>query len=84
MNRDNKLIGRMSQLGHTRSHTAHIVEGVTHHIDKAHRVAAQDSVPSHVIIPRDAKVSQVEEEGRVTGVWVDAKVFVSLSKAKGL
>lgn len=48
-------------------------------VDQAHRMVAQESVPSHVIVPTGAVISQVVKDGRVTGVWVEARVFVSLA-----
>jgi hypothetical protein len=60
--------------------TSMVIESLNHSLAAGHRLAARDSVPEHVTIPPDAKVSPVSnEDGRVAGVWVDAKVYVSLS-----
>ena len=71
--RPSRKPGRMTNL-------ALVTENLSHHLDHAHRIAAQDSVPSNVTIPPDARVSQVSSaDGRVVGVWVDAKVYVNLA-----
>lgn len=60
--------------------TSMVIESIGHFMAAGHRLAAKDSVPEHVTIPPDAKVSPVSSpDGRVAGVWVDAKVYVSLS-----
>ena len=60
--------------------TSMVIESIGHIMAAGHRLAAKDSVPEHVTIPLDAKVSPVSSpDGRVAGVWVDAKVYVSLS-----
>lgn len=64
--------------GTPRSHTTCITNSLTHHLDAAHRLAAQVNLPHNVTIPPDAGVTPVEKDGRVTGVWVEAKVFVEL------
>ena len=56
-----------------------LIASLNHTLAAGHRLAAQDSVPKHVTVPPDARVSPVEKDGRVAGVWVDAKVYVSLS-----
>lgn len=55
-----------------------VTQSMALHLANAHRIHAASLVPPNVVIEPDALVTAVEKDGRITGVWVDAKVFVRL------
>jgi len=61
------------------SHICLLNQGLTHYMDAGHRAAAKDSVPEHVTVLPTARVeTTIDANGRITGAWVEARVFVSL------
>lgn len=60
---------------------SYVIEGIDYYHEQAYRSAAEDKVQGLAVIPPDAKVEQVTSPDgrRLTGVWVEARVFVELA-----